>query len=246
MSPLQSAKRDGRAFGHNSPWTARCPYCTVVAVFHPHPHGVWRPHTAAAKARHGEHASIAVAGGTCAACGLLVIAIRGGVHDGREHDAFDEAEIVWPPVMLRDPAPPKVEADLRQDYDEAIRVLQISPQSTATLARRILQIVLVRKAGAPSKKTNLNAQIDDVIKRDAVPGWIAENLHVIRELGNYGAHHAEDVDGETIRLDEDQAMFVLEVIGSLFQHFYVQPAVSAAHKARLATMKASKLPKPGE
>lgn len=95
---------------------------------------------------------------------------------------------------------------------------QPSEQSSAALARRILQRVLVDCGGADAKK-RLDRQIDDVAP--SLPSYISENLHFLRGVGNFAAHAQQDSAGTIIKVDREEAEATLDVIDSLFEHYYV-------------------------
>lgn len=56
-------------------------------------------------------------------------------------------ELLWPKEVPPNQAPASLEAEAKQDYDEARMVLHSSPAASATLARRCLQYVIRTKLG---------------------------------------------------------------------------------------------------
>jgi hypothetical protein len=142
--------------------------------------------------------------------------------------------LLWPRTSGRAPADSTVPQDLAEDYNEACAVLSISPQSCAALARRILQRLLVEKAGA-NKDATLYAQIESATS--TLPKYLAENLHYLRGVGNFAAHAQQSIAGTIVKVDHEEAEAALDVIEALFEHYYTSPAKSAKIRAKFKTEK---------
>ena len=111
-------------------------------------------------------------------------------------------------------------------------VLPLSAKASAALSRRCLQAVLREKAKTKSK--DLADQIDEVINANAVPAYIAEELHAIRNIGNFAAHTMKSTNtGAIIEVEPGEAEWNLDVLESLFDFYFVQPALSAKRKSEL-------------
>jgi hypothetical protein len=120
----------------------------------------------------------------------------------------------------------------RQDFLEASKVLADSPKASAALSRRCLQAVLKDKAGTTKK--DLNDQIEEVIASQKVPGYISEGLHAVRVIGNFAAHPMKSTaTGVIIDVEAGEAEWNLDVLESLFEFYFVQPALDAKRKAEL-------------
>jgi hypothetical protein len=120
----------------------------------------------------------------------------------------------------------------RQDFLEASKVLADSPKASAALSRRCLQAILKDKAGTTKK--DLNDQIEEVIASQKVPGYIAEGLHAVRNIGNFAAHPMKSTaTGVIIDVEPGEAEWNLDVLESLFEFYFVQPALDAKRKAEL-------------
>jgi hypothetical protein len=123
----------------------------------------------------------------------------------------------------------------RKDYLEAWKILEDSPRMSAVLSRRILGDLLVKYAGA--KQYSFAARVDAFIADTKHPLHIRQNLHYLREMGDFGAHtqvqqtpagtpnEVSDQVAEPIIIDVDQqeAAWTLRVISDLFEHFIVAP-----------------------
>lgn len=136
---------------------------------------------------------------------------------------------VWPKGVARAPVPVEVPPEIAEDYKEACLVLADSPKASAALSRRCLQNVLRTAAGA--KHPTLDAEIKQVLATRTLPSGIAENLDQVRVIGNFGAHPMKDTTtGEIVDVEPHEAEWNLDVLESLFDFYYVQPALAKAKK----------------
>jgi hypothetical protein len=120
----------------------------------------------------------------------------------------------------------------RQDFVEACEVLSLSPKASAALSRRNLQAIIRDKAGV--KEKDLNFEIQAVIDSGKVPTHISEGLHAVRQIGNFAAHPIKSTStGEIVDVEEGEAEWNLDVLESLFDFYFVQPAIAAKRKADL-------------
>jgi Domain of unknown function (DUF4145) len=118
---------------------------------------------------------------------------------------------------------------LKQDFEEAWMVLPFSPKASAALSRRCLQHVLVEHQGAQGR--DLQKQIDDFIATKHPPAYISDQLHAVRQIGNYAAHPQKDTaTGEILPVARGEAEWNLEVLESLFDFIFVQPAIAEKRK----------------
>jgi hypothetical protein len=136
---------------------------------------------------------------------------------------------VWPKGTSRTPIPLEVPPGIAEDYREACLVLADSPKASAALSRRCLQNVL-RSAGGV-KHGDLAKEIDQVIAAKTLPNIIAESLDQVRVIGNFGAHPMKSTTtGEIVDVEPHEAEWNLDVLESLFDFYYVQPARAKAKK----------------
>jgi len=140
------------------------------------------------------------------------------------------AALLYPRSTGRPPVPPEVPDHIREDYEEAALVADLSPKASAALSRRCLQTILT-EAGK-STKYKLFDQIEEVAPQ--LPAYLAEQLHGIRIAGNFAAHPKKNTaTGEIIPVEPDEAEYNLDVLELLFDHYYVKPAKANAIKMRL-------------
>ena len=144
---------------------------------------------------------------------------------------FGKMSMIFPRGAGRPPAPPEVPAPIASDYNEACLVLGDSPKASAALSRRCLQHLL-RECGVSSKR-DLSQAIDDALAAP-LPAHISDNLDAIRNIGNFSAHPQKSTNsGEILDVEPHEAEWNLDVLESLFDFYYVQPAKNAAKRDAL-------------
>jgi hypothetical protein len=136
------------------------------------------------------------------------------------------------PLSSERPVPSEVPDPYRQDFLEASRVLPISPKASAALSRRCLQAVLRDQAKTKSK--DLFDQIEEVANSGKLPSHIADDLHAVRNIGNFAAHPLKSTSsGAVIDVEAGEADWNLDVLELLFDFYFVQPAISLKRRAEL-------------
>jgi Domain of unknown function (DUF4145) len=132
----------------------------------------------------------------------------------------DVKYFVYPKSSQRPPPPKGVPADILADYLEACLVLADSPKASAALSRRCLQNFL--RTVVQVKASELRDEIQAVIDSNALPSYIAENLNVVREIGNFAAHpNKSKLTGVIVEVEPGEAEWNLDVLDSLFDFFFV-------------------------
>jgi hypothetical protein len=177
---------------------------------------------------------------TCPACSRFVLYLENGTPQGQVHlgqlgvrfAAVSRLLMVWPKGVSRAPVPPEVPPAIAEDYKEACLVLSDSPKASAALSRRCLQNLL-RQAGGV-KPGNLNDEIQQVLDGGKLPSDIADNIDAIRVIGNFAAHpNKSNSTGEIVPVEPHEAEWNLDVIESLFDLYFVQPARAKARRDAL-------------
>ena len=141
-------------------------------------------------------------------------------------------ELVYPRVGARAKAAPEVDPAIAEDFNEASLIIGDSPKAAAALGRRCLQHVLREKAGV--KKADLSKEIQQVLDEDRMPGYLANSLDAVRNIGNFASHPIKsDHSGEVVQVEPGEAEWILDTLESLFDFFYVQPTALARKRAAL-------------
>lgn len=200
----------------------KCPHCQTT--FHDNPSDVYL----------GEFSEgrLAIMQRCCPECdGLILHLCRAKWIAGRGYLGVTEViHQLHPKQSARSALPSEVPADFADDYKEACLVLSESPKASAALSRRCLQHILQNAAGI--QKPNLHQEIQEAIKQ--LPSHIAESLDAVRVVGNFSAHPMKSTaSGEIIEVEPGEAEWNLEVLESLFDFYFVQPALVAKRKAAL-------------
>jgi len=139
---------------------------------------------------------------------------------------------VNPLTSSRPPVPKEVDEEFASDYKEACLILTFSPKSSAALSRRCLQNIL--RAKAKVKKGNLSNEIQQVIDSKSLPTPLMESIDAIRNIGNFAAHPQKSIStGEIVDVEFGEAEWLLDVLESLFDYYFVQPAILKAKRDSL-------------
>lgn len=210
----------------------KCPHCQVA--FHPQ---METKDLGAAGKVDGKSCRWAVEMCVCPECRkpVLFLEEKRGTPTGNpiHATAFQlvKRSMIFPKSAGRSPAPPEVPTPIASDYNEACLVLGDSPKASAALSRRCLQHLL--RECAVSSKGNLSQVIDDALAVH-LPAHISDNLDAIRNIGNFSAHPQKSThSGEILDVEPHEAEWNLDVLESLFDFYYVQPAKNAAKRKAL-------------
>lgn len=114
------------------------------------------------------------------------------------------------------PQPEYIPQVIRSDYQEACKILKLSPKASATLSRRCLQ-GMIRDFFKISKKT-LSEEIKEL--KDKIDANVWEAIDSVRTLGNIGAHMEKDIN-TIIDVDINEAEVLIELIEQLFEEWYI-------------------------
>lgn len=120
------------------------------------------------------------------------------------------------PASLAKQFPDYVPVPIRQDYEEAYAIKDLSPKASATLSRRCLQ-GMIRDFWNINKK-NLYEEISEL--KDKIPAKQWEVLNGIRSIGNIGAHMEKDIN-TIVDIDPDEAERLIRVIELLIEKWYI-------------------------
>ncbi len=151
--------------------------------------------------------------------------------------------LCYPKAVSRTPIPKEVPAEYSSDYNEACLTLVDSPNASAALSRRCLQHIL--REIAKVKSGNLADEIQQILDEAKLPSHLLESLDAIRNIGNFAAHPIKSkASGEIIEVEPGEAEWNLDVLESLFDYFFVQPAILKSKRNALnAKLKKAGKPK---
>jgi len=170
----------------------------------------------------------------CAACGRIIVTL-GEVfqqHPSVGYSPHGKHTLVYPKGTSRSPIPSEVPPEFVTDYREACLVMPDSEKASAALSRRCLQYLLREKAGI--KKGDLANEIQQVLDSKQLPGYLAEDLDAIRNVGNFASHPIKSTHtGEIVDVEPQEAEWLLNLLEGLFDFYFVQPARAKAKRDAL-------------
>ncbi len=158
-------------------------------------------------------------------CKKLIILLVNGEYweERRVFTRIDKSYFVRPKNISRIPLPSEVPKKYSGDYKEACIVLSDSPKASAALSRRCLQNIL--REIARVKPGNLSDEIQEVIDSGKLPSYLVESIDAIRNIGNFATHPIKSKHtGEIVDVEIGEAEWNLDVLESLFDFYFVQPA----------------------
>jgi hypothetical protein len=145
--------------------------------------------------------------------------------------AIKEQRLVRPRGSARH-CPSQVPSNIAEDFTEACIVLPDSAKASAALSRRCLQNLLREKASV--KPGNLSDEIQQTIDSGKLPSHLADSIDAIRNIGNFSAHPIKSKNtGEVVPVEPHEAEWNLDVLESLFDFYYIQPAILKAKRDAL-------------
>lgn len=112
--------------------------------------------------------------------------------------------------------PNYVPQQIRNDYVEAITIIEDSPKASATLLRRCLQ-GMIRDFWGITRHT-LKDEIDELQTVVTKAQWNA--IDGLRKIGNIGAHMEKDIN-LIIDIDEGEANKLAQLIELLVEKWYI-------------------------
>lgn len=135
---------------------------------------------------------------------------------------YEIKQLIRPKGTNRPPVPIEVPNEFAEDYNEACLILADSPKASAALSRRCLQHILREKSGV--KKADLANEIQEVLDKNQLPGYISDSIDAVRNIGNFAAHPLKSKStGEIVAVEIGEAEWTLDVLELLFDFYFVQP-----------------------
>ena len=121
--------------------------------------------------------------------------------------------------------PDYVPSQIRKDYEEACLIVDLSPKSAASLARRCLQ-GMIRNFWSVTGENTLYDEIEAIKEKVEPLTWQA--IDGIRKIGNIGAHMDKNAD-LIIEVDADEAKQLIGLIEILIKDWYINRAERQAN-----------------
>jgi len=120
------------------------------------------------------------------------------------------------PNSAAKPLPGYIPAPIKQDYEEACKILSGSAKASATLSRRCLQGMIrdfwnIKKSRLIDEIKELKEHVDPIT-------W--GSIDAIRKIGNIGAHMEQDIN-LIIDVEPQEAQVLIELIEMLIKDWYI-------------------------
>ena len=146
----------------------------------------------------------------CPNCGEFTILASG------KGEAVKDVSLAIRPYSSAKQYPDVIPQSIREDYEEACNILQLSPKASATLSRRCLQ-GMIRDFWGITKNTLFEevTALQDKIPADL---WVA--INGLRQLGNIGAHMEKNTD-LIVDIDPGEADKLIQLIELLLKEWYI-------------------------
>jgi hypothetical protein len=114
---------------------------------------------------------------------------------------------------------------VRQDYEEAWAIRDLSPKASATLTRRCIQGVIRDFCGISKRLLideirELRRRVDAGKAPLGVQPDTVDAIDHVREIGNIGAHMEADIK-LIVDVDPNQGQLLIELTELLFAEWYV-------------------------
>lgn len=120
------------------------------------------------------------------------------------------------PISQAKQFPDYIPLAIRNDYEEAYAIVNLSPKASATLARRCLQGMIHDYWNI--KLRNLNQEITAL--KEHIPADLWNAIDSLRQLGNIGAHMEKDTD-VIIDIEPSEATNLIKLIELLMKEWYI-------------------------
>lgn len=146
----------------------------------------------------------------CPNCGQFTIKARG------LGEIVRDVNVLIRPISSAKQFPDYIPEAIRNDYEEAYAILNLSPKASATLARRCLQGMIHDFWDVRLK--NLNQEITAL--KNKIPADLWLSIDALRQLGNIGAHMEKDTD-VIIDIDPNEAESLIKLIELLMKEWYI-------------------------
>lgn len=129
------------------------------------------------------------------------------------------------PENMAKPQPDYIPSPIREDYEEACKIRDLSPKASATLSRRCLQGMIrdfcnISRGRLIDEINALKKQVGDGQAPKGVSEDSVEAIDHVRKIGNIGAHMEKDIN-LIIPVEPEEAQILIDLIESLFEEWYV-------------------------
>ncbi|MCH5205690.1 MAG: DUF4145 domain-containing protein [Oscillospiraceae bacterium] len=157
----------------------------------------------------------------CPKCNEETIKLLKCSFENNEIKEIDDSNLVTQirPKSIHQPFPDYVPQSIRNDYEEACAIVELSPKASATLARRCLQGMIRDFWNVPGNTKGLLAKEIDALK-GKIPETQWNAIDALRKIGNIGAHMEKDTN-IIVDIDTGEAEKLIKLIELLIKQWYI-------------------------
>jgi hypothetical protein len=195
----------------------QCPYCSMIMTISEDTLSTQTPgfKSTYVSSWYGNHepsvvSSLEINFYKCPNCGEYSIKVKG------IGNAVRDVDVQIRPISLSKKFPDYIPQGIRQDYEEAYAIVNLSPKASATLSRRCLQ-GMIRDFWKISK-SRLVDEIDAL--QDKIPAAQWRVIDGVRRIGNIGAHMEKDINF-IVDIEPNEAHKLLKLIEHLLEQWYI-------------------------
>jgi len=176
----------------------------------------------------------------CPACERFVVnllsgpleVVTAGKHRWVQLNTHRAESLQVHPLGATRPLSPEVPSAYAERFQRAVKVLPLAPDASAAVSRRLLQDLIHGEAGI--KRRDLSSEIQELLDSNTLPSALADELDVIRTVGNFAAHPIKSQStGEVVDVEPGEAESLLDVLEELFDFYFVRPAASRRRRDKL-------------
>lgn len=189
-----------------------CPYCQNSYALHYQTYGTAIVNSSGNICKEDSYYAVKLEYFTCPKCQNTVVYAEGT----GAYVKFNRKQLL--PGSSAKIFPNYVPDAIKQDYEEAYAILELSPKASATLSRRCIQGMIHDKWNIVLK--NLNQEITAL--RDKIDPTLWSAIDALRQLGNIGAHMEKDID-TIVDIDPDESEKLIRLVEILIKEWYVIP-----------------------
>jgi len=119
---------------------------------------------------------------------------------------------------------------IKEDYQEAARLLNVSARASAAFSRRCLEGILTAQGYTQNQLVQkIEALLKEEDPRKVLPYYISKNVDAVRGFGNFSAHPiVNKATAEITDVQPGEAEWCLQIIQELLDHYYTRPAEERA------------------
>ncbi|GGD09295.1 hypothetical protein GCM10011587_11460 [Pyruvatibacter mobilis] len=174
-------------------------------------------------------------------CGELTLSVAAWYAKGSGGQRVKQEEIgIWKllPESNAKPIPEYVPEAIRDAYQQAARIVELSPNASAALSRRCLQGIIRDFWNLPEgKRGKLGAEISSL--SDQIDPELLKEIEAIRAIGDIGAHMDKHVD-MVVDVEPEEARLLVALIEILIDRWYVNRKKRSEQTAKLHEIVANK------